>query len=41
MFRIMGLLPAGLDSDTMPRVFGSSWRQSIKILQKYSLMKES
>ena len=39
MFKVMGMLPAGLDKDTMPKVFGAKWRQSVKVLQKYSLLK--
>lgn len=39
MFRIMGMLPSGLDKETMPKIFGTKWRESVKILQKYSLLK--
>lgn len=41
MFKVMGMLPSGVDKETMPKIFGTKWRQSVKILQKYSLLKET
>lgn len=41
MFKIMGMLPSGLDKDTMPKIFGNKWRQSVKVLEKHSLLKET
>jgi hypothetical protein len=41
MFRIMGMIPAGLDCELMPRVFGGKWRDAVKVLNKYSLLKKT
>ncbi len=41
MFRIMGMMPAGLDLDLMPKIFGSKWRAAVQVLSKYSLIKRT
>jgi hypothetical protein len=41
MFRIMGMIPAGLDGELMSRVFGGKWRDAVKVLSKYSLLKKT
>ena len=41
IFRVMGMIPAGLDGELMSRVFGGKWREAVRVLDKYSLLKKT